>query len=71
MKLTGTIQKRDLEGGVFVLAADDGKVYSLSGGDRGLKKPGARVEVEGQVDSNAVGIAMAGPVFKVTSYKAI
>ena len=71
MKLTGTIQKRDLEGGVFVLATDDGKIYSLTGGDRGLKKPGARVEVEGQVDSNAVGISMVGPIFRVSSYKAI
>jgi hypothetical protein len=71
MKLTGTIQKHDLGGGGFVLAGDDGKTYSLSGGDRGLKKPGTRVEVEGQVDSSAVGIAMVGPVFRVTSYKAI
>ncbi len=71
MKLTGTIERRDIEGGVFVLRADDGKVYSLRGGDRGLKKPGARVEVDGQLDADSVGIAMVGPVLKVSSYRTL
>ena len=71
MKITGTIEKRDLEGGVFILKGDDGKIYSLAGGDRGLKKPGTRVEVDGKIDDDAMGFAMVGPVFRVQSYKTL
>lgn len=69
MKLTGRIVYRDLEGGVWVLEGDDGRTYQLAGGDRKIKKDGQRVEVDGQVDSNAMTIHMVGPVLNVATYR--
>ena len=71
MKLSGTVERVDLGAGAFVLVADDGQRYQLAGGDRGMKKPGQRIEVDGDVDANAVTNAMAGPVLRVKSYRAI
>jgi hypothetical protein len=65
MKVTGTLEFRDLEGGVFQLAADDGKRYTLVGAKSELKSAkGARVEVEGSLDEG-FGIAMSGPQLRV------
>ena len=65
MKLTGTVEYRDLEGGIWQLAADDGKRYTLLGARGDLKAAkGARVEVEGSLDEG-FGIAMAGPQLRV------
>ena len=69
MKVSGTVVFRDLETGVWVLEGDDGQTYLLAGGDRNLKKNGARIEAEGTVDSNALTSAMVGPRFVVSSYK--
>ena len=69
MKLTGRIVYRDLEGGVWVLEGDDGRTYQLAGGDRKIKKDGQRVEVDGQVDSDAMTIHMVGPVLNVATYR--
>ncbi len=69
MKLSGRVVYRDLETGVWVLEGDDGRTYALAGGDRGIKRDGARVEVEGQVDRSAVTSAMVGPVLKVSTYR--
>lgn len=65
MKLTGTVEYRDLEGGLWQLAADDGKRYTLLG-DKGAIKAaqGQRVEVHGGVE-HGFGIGMAGPQFRV------
>lgn len=71
MKLKGRVVFRDLETGVWLLEADDGQTYQLEGGDRKLKKDGHRVEVEGDVDNNVFTISMAGPVFRVDSYRFI
>lgn len=71
MKLTGTVEHHDIGAGVFVLKSDDGAVYALMGADRAMKKPGLRVEVEGQVDEGAMGVAMVGPVFRVKSFRAL
>jgi len=65
MKITGTVEYRDLEGGVWQLAADDGKRYTLLGSRGDLKSAkGQRVEVEGSLDDGA-GIGMAGPQLRV------
>jgi hypothetical protein len=65
MKITGTVEYRDLEGGVWQLAADDGKRYTLLGSRGELKSAkGQRVEVEGSLDDGA-GIAMSGPQLRV------
>lgn len=69
MKLSGTVQFKDLETGIWVLEGDDGKTYLLAGGDRKIKKSGARIEAEGDVDADAMGFAMVGPKFVVKSYR--
>lgn len=68
MKVTGTVTFRDIETGVWVLESDDGRTYLLRGGDRKLKKSGARVEAEGTV-SDEISVAMVGPSFHVASYR--
>jgi cob(I)alamin adenosyltransferase len=69
MKLKGRIAYRDIETGVWVLEGDDGRTYQLAGGDRKIKKDGQRVEVEGDVDKDALSFAMVGPLLQVKSYK--
>ncbi len=69
MKVSGRIAYRDIATGVWVLEGDDGRTYQLAGGDRKIKKDGQRVEVDGQVDGDAMTAAMVGPVFNVASYR--
>lgn len=69
MKLSGRVVYRDIETGVWVLEGDDGHTYALAGADRGLKRDGARVEVEGEVDRDAITTAMVGPVLNVRTYR--
>lgn len=65
MKLTGTVEYRDLEGGIFQLAADDGKRYTLLGPGKDLRAAqGQRVEVDGSLDEG-FGIGMSGPQLRV------
>lgn len=68
MKLSGTVIFKDLETGVWVLEADDGQTYLLDGGDRKIKKNGARITAEGDVDHQSLTSAMVGPRFVVKSY---
>jgi hypothetical protein len=70
-RLKGTIRKNDLEGGFYQLDAEDGTAYVLEGSDPLLSSDGARVEVEGTIDRQAVSFTMSGPRLKVTSVKAI
>ncbi len=68
MKLSGRMAFRDLEGGTWVLEADDGRTYELAG-DRRMRKDGKRIEVEGEVNPGAVSIGMVGPVLSVRRYR--
>jgi cob(I)alamin adenosyltransferase len=68
VKLKGKVAFRDIETGIWVLEGDDGRTYQLDGGDRKIKKDGQRVEVEGDVDRNALTAGMIGPVFRVRKY---
>lgn len=70
MKLSGVVQFRDVETGVWVLVGDDGKTYLLDGGDRKIKKDGSRIEADGRVDDSP-NLAMVGPRFVVKTYKFI
>jgi len=63
MKVRGRVERRDLEGGIWQLVADDGKRYTLVGAVQGLVA-GAQVEVEGTIDQG-FGIAMAGPQLRI------
>jgi len=67
MRVRGKVERQDLEGGFWQLVAEDGKRYTLVGAV-GRLKPGARVEVDGNVDEG-FGIAMAGPQLRVTSVR--
>jgi hypothetical protein len=71
MKLRGTVEFRDIEMGVWVLAGDDGKTYQLAGGRSSLLQEGQRVEIDGEVDVEAMGVAMVGPVLRVRSFRAV
>ena len=65
MKIAGTVEYRDLEGGIWQLAADDGKRYTLLGARTELRAAkGQRVEIEGSLD-DGVGIAMSGPQLRI------
>jgi hypothetical protein len=65
VKLKGKVEYRDLEGGIFELAAEDGRRYTLVGAKAELKAAkGAQVEVEGSLDEG-FGISMSGPQLKV------
>jgi hypothetical protein len=71
MKLTGTVEYVDLEGGIYRLSADDGQRYQLVGGRAELKSvKGARVEVEGSLDEG-FGIGMTGPQLRVARIRKI
>jgi hypothetical protein len=70
-KFRGTVRKNDLEGGHWQLVADDGKTYVLEGTLRGIDQDGAKVEIDGAVDRDAMGFAMTGPTLRVTSGKKI
>lgn len=69
LKLRGRIAYRDVETGVWVLEGDDGRTYQLAGGDRHLKRDGARVEVEGSLQGPQVSLFMVGPILTVSSYR--
>jgi hypothetical protein len=67
----GRIEKRDLEGGIWQLVADDGKRYTLVGSTSGLKA-GSQVEVDGEVDAGGgFGLAMAGPQLRVKKVRTL
>ena len=69
-RITGTVRKSDLEGGMWMLHADDGEEYQLRGGDAGLRVEGQRVTVEGRVDRGAMGIGMVGAYLDVKKWSA-
>jgi hypothetical protein len=70
MKVKGTIKKTDVEGGAWLLEGDDGEQYQLTGKIDGAKD-GARVEIEGKVDKNAMGIGMMGAHLTVQKLTAL
>ena len=70
-KHTGVVNNNELEGGFWELVCDDGRRFALANPDAGLKRRGLRVEVDGKVDEDAMGIGMSGPVLVVRSYRAI
>jgi len=70
MKVKGTIKRTDVEGGHWLLEADDGEQYQLTGKVDGAAD-GLRVEVEGKVDKNAMGFGMMGAHFAVQKLTAL
>jgi|GEM_PF-473380 len=70
-KLTGVVHERNLEGGFWELVCDDGRSFVIHGGDARLHTQGLRVEVEGRIDEDTMGIAMAGPIVDVRRYRVL
>jgi hypothetical protein len=70
-KFHGTVRRSDLEGGHWQLVAEDGTTYVLEGAPRGIEQDGAKVEIDGAVDGDAMGIAMTGPTLRVKSGKKV
>jgi len=70
-KFRGTVIQSDLEGGHWQLQADDGTTYVLEGAPPAIAKDGAKVEIDGAVDKDAMGFAMTGPIPKVKSAKTV
>jgi hypothetical protein len=70
MKLKGTIRRSELEGGHWLLQADDGAQYQLVGAI-GHPTDGMLAEVEGKVDKQAMGIGMMGAHFQVQKITAL
>lgn len=69
MKIAGIVRFEDVEGGVWLLEADDGESYVLRGGDAALRKKGIRVEVTGSVSGGGFGIDQMGtPTLQVKKY---
>lgn len=69
MKVSGTIRRSDLEGGVWVLEAKDGQRYQLVG-DVATFQDGLVAEVTGEVQRDMMSIGMMGPSFKATKVEA-
>jgi hypothetical protein len=70
MKVTGTISRSDLEGGHWTLKTDAGDTYQLDGAPATIKD-GMRVEVEGKIAKDVMGIGMTGPHFAVKKLTAL
>jgi hypothetical protein len=67
MKIKGTVQRSDLEGGYFTFT-DGHQTWKLEGGGADLHRAGVRAEVEGQVQKDVMGIGFGSPVLRVKSY---
>jgi hypothetical protein len=70
-KFHGTVRRSDLEGGHWQLEADDGTTYVLDGATTGIEQDGAKVEIDGAVAGDVMGIAMTGPTLRVKSGKKV
>ena len=70
-KASGTVRKLGLEGGVWALVTDGGETIELIGAPDGLKKDGARAEVELDGKDADVTIGMTGASGRVRSFKIV
>jgi hypothetical protein len=68
VQVTGRIEA-GVEAGCKILVADGGGGYLLLGGPSGVLKEGARVEVEGTVETGLMTTCQQGRPFKVISAK--
>jgi hypothetical protein len=70
-KISGTLKRSDLEGGVWVFQASDGEQYHLADIDSKWLQDGSKLELEGEVMENMMGIGMMGPTFRVTKARSV
>jgi len=65
-KISGTVRRSDLEGGLWTLETAAGERYQLVGDVRDLKD-GMKAELLGRVEKHQMGIGMSGAHFTVKS----
>ena len=70
-KMQGTGGRSDLEGGMWTFETDAGDVYVLEGGAPDMLRVGLRVEVDGVVDDEAMGIGFGAPVLRVAGFRPV
>jgi hypothetical protein len=70
MRINGRLEHSDLEGGAWLLVADDGRRFLLVPPPKG-EDSGVRVEVEGEIDADAISFQMAGPLLRVQSLRRV
>lgn len=66
IEVTGVVTRLDIEGGVWVLDADDGRRLELLGVLTG-QRPGEAVLVTGRLRPDLATIAAVGPVLEVVA----
>lgn len=71
IEVTGTIDKKDLGVGTWVIKATDGTVYELRELPADLKQKGIKAVVKGTVLEDAMSIAMVGQILSVTEAVAL
>ncbi len=64
MTLTGTLRLLDLEGGTWLLLADDGRRFQLDPPPQGHAS-GERVEVDGDPEPARMSFQMAAPLLRL------
>ena len=71
MKLRGRVEKKDLEGGIYLLVQAGGVKTTLLGARAELAGAvGQEVEIEGEA-GGGFGLAMSGPQVKVLAVKKV
>lgn len=70
-KVTGTMRKIGLEGGIWAVISDEGESWELLGAPDALKNNGLRVEVEVDTKTADVTIGMMGRSGHVKSFRAL
>ena len=71
MKLRGKVEKKDVEGGIYLLIQDGGAKTTLLGARAELAAAvGHEVEIEGEA-GGGFGLAMSGPQVKVSRVKKV
>lgn len=66
--VTGTVEYRDIELGVWVLATPSGETYELVDAPPQLLQNGLRVQIEGIVRNDMMTVSMVGPILEVRSF---
>lgn len=68
-RVKGTVRHLDLEGGLWVLEAEDGTRYQLRDAKRSLLKDGLKAVVKGEVVEDDFTLGMAGPTLLVSGHR--
>ena len=71
IRINGTVQYFNLEGGFWAIRGDDGVVYDpLNGLARAFQRENTRVTLIARVRNDMGGIHMVGPIVEVLSIEA-